>query len=107
MRLYDRNTSTKESASAIVHSFNFQDKINFTSIIDELELKLPRRTQVGIVDNEGDVVYYIANIIEWTKTKLKDNVQNINEDPNMQELVDLGYQIHSGLKFGTHYRVYN
>ena len=24
-----------------------------------------------------------------------------------QELVDLGYQIHSGLKFGTHYRVYN
>ena len=94
MRLYDRNTSTKESASAIVYSFNFQDKINFTSIIDELELKLPRRTQVGIVDNEGDVVYYIANIIEWTKTKLKDNVQNINEDPKMQELVDLGYQIH-------------
>ena len=29
------------------------------------------------------------------------------KDPNMQELVDLGYQIHSGLKFGTHYRVYN
>ena len=25
----------------------------------------------------------------------------------MKELVDLGYQIHSGLKFGTHYRVYN
>ena len=107
LRLYDRNTSTKESASAIVYCFNFQDKINFTSVIDELELKLPRRTQIGIVDNEGDVVYYIASTIEWSKTKLKDNVQNINEDPKMQELVDLGYQIHSGLKFGTHYRVYN
>ena len=82
-----------------VHLIKLQESLD--------ELKLPRRTQVGIVDNEGDVVYYIANIIEWTKTKLKDNVQNINEDPKMQELVDLGYQIHSGLKFGTHYRVYD
>ena len=107
LRLYDRNTSTKKSASAIVYSFNFQDKINFTSVIEELELKLPRRTQIGIVDNEGDVVYYIANLIDWPRTKLKDKLQNINEDPNMRELVELGYQIHSGLKFGTHYRVYN
>ena len=65
------------------------------------------RVPEGIVDNEGDVVYYIANLVKWPKTKLKDNLVNINDDPKMKELVDLGYQIHSGLKFGTHYRVYN
>ena len=107
LRLYDRNISTKGAASAIVYTYNFQDKIDFNKVIRELEENFERRTQIGIVDNEGDVVYYIANLVRWPKTKLKDNVENINEDPKMKELVDLGYQIHSGLKFGTHYRVYN
>ena len=107
LRLYDRNTSTKTAASAVVHSYYFHDSIDFTKVIKELETGLERRTQIGIVDNEGDVVYYIANLVEWPKTKLKDDLVNINEDPKMKMLVDLGYQIHSGLKFGTHYRVYN
>ena len=107
LRLYDRNTSTKSAASAIVYSYNFQDNIDFSKVIKELKAGFERRTQIGIVDNEGDVVYYIANLIEWPKTKLKENLVNINDDPKMKELVDLGYQIHSGLKFGTHYRVYN
>jgi len=107
LRLYDRNTSTKTAASAVVHSYYFHDSIDFTKVIKELENGLERRTQIGIVDNEGDVVYYIANLVEWPKTKLKDNFVNINKDPKMKMLVDLGYQIHSGLKFGTHYRVYN
>ena len=107
LRLYDRNISTKAAASAIVHSYYFHDSINFTRVIKELETGLDRRAQIGIVDNEGDVVYYIANLVKWPKTKLKDNLVNINDDPKMKELVDLGYQIHSGLKFGTHYRVYN
>tara|TARA_B100001250_G_C19772458_1_gene777839 strand:- start:49 stop:759 length:711 start_codon:yes stop_codon:yes gene_type:complete len=107
LRLYDRNTSTKAAASAVVHSYYFHDSIDFTKVIKELENGLERRTQIGIVDNEGDVVYYIANLVEWPKTKLKDNFVNINKDPKMKMLVDLGYQIHSGLKFGTHYRVYN
>lgn len=107
LRLYDRNTSTKTAASAVVHSYYFHDSIDFTKVIKELENGLERRTQIGIVDNEGDVVYYIANLVEWPKTKLKDDHVNINKDPKMKMLVDLGYQIHSGLKFGTHYRVYN
>ncbi|MFL2939406.1 MAG: hypothetical protein ACJZ37_00575 [Candidatus Poseidoniales archaeon] len=107
LRLYDRNTSTKTAASAVVHSYYFHDSIDFTKVIKELETGLERRTQIGIVDNEGDVVYYIANLVEWPKTKLKDDLVNINKDPKMKMLVDLGYQIHSGLKFGTHYRVYN
>ena len=107
LRLYDRNTSTKAAASAVVHSYYFHDSIDFTKVIKELENGLERRTQIGIVDNEGDVVYYIANLVEWPKTKLKDDLVNINKDPKMKMLVDLGYQIHSGLKFGTHYRVYN
>lgn len=107
LRLYDRNTSTKTAASAVVHSYYFHDSIDFTKVIKELETGLERRTQIGIVDNEGDVVYYIANLVEWPKTKLKDDHVNINKDPKMKMLVDLGYQIHSGLKFGTHYRVYN
>lgn len=107
LRLYDRNISTKTAASAIVHSYYFQESINFTKVIKELGTELDRRAQIGIVDNEGDVVYYIANLVNWPKTKLKDNIVNINDDPKMKELVDLGYQIHSGLKFGTHYRVYN
>ena len=107
LRLYDRNTSTKTAASAVVHSYYFHDSIDFTKVIKELETGLERRTQIGVVDNEGDVVYYIANLVEWPKTKLKDDLVNINKDPKMKMLVDLGYQIHSGLKFGTHYRVYN
>ena len=107
LRLYDRNTSTKAAASAVVYSYYFHDSIDFTKVIKELENGLERRTQIGIVDNEGDVVYYIANLVEWPKTKLKDDHVNINKDPKMKMLVDLGYQIHSGLKFGTHYRVYN
>ncbi|MDG1545466.1 MAG: hypothetical protein P8R32_04380, partial [Candidatus Poseidoniia archaeon] len=59
------------------------------------------------MDNEGDVVYYIADLINWPKTKLKEGLENINNDSKMKELIDKGYQIHSGLKFGTHYRVYN
>ena len=107
LRLYDRNTSTKAAASAVVHSYYFHDSIDFTKVIKELETGLERRTQIGIVDNEGDVVYYIANLVDWPKTKLKDDLVNINKDPKMKMLVDLGYQIHSGLKFGTHYRVYD
>ena len=107
LRLYDRNTSTKASASAIVFTYDFQENINFSKVINELKAGIERRTQIGIVDNEGDVVYYIANLVEWPKTKLKNSVENINEDPKMKELVDLGYQVQSGLKFGTHYRVYN
>ena len=107
LRLYDRNTSTKASASAIVFIYDFQENINFSKVINELKAGIERRAQVGIVDNEGDVVYYIANLVEWPKTKLKNSVENVNEDPKMKELVDLGYQVQSGLKFGTHYRVYN
>ena len=107
LRLYDRNTSTKASASAIVFIYDYQENINFSKVINELKAGIERRAQVGIVDNEGDVVYYIANLVEWPKTKLKNSVENINEDPKMKELVDLGYQVQSGLKFGTHYRVYN
>ena len=107
LRLYDRNTSTKNAASAIVYSYNFQNNIDFTKVIKELEKNLDRRTQIGIVDSEGDVVYYIANLIQWPETKLKEGIENSNNDPKMKELIDKGYQINSGLKFGTHYRVYN
>ena len=107
LRLYDRNTSSKAAASAIVYSYDFKDKIDFSKVIEDLEAGFQRRTQIGIVDVEGDVVYYIANLIEWPKTKLKDGQKNINKDPKMKELVDLGYQIRSGLKFGTHYRLYD
>ena len=107
LRLYDRNTSTKSAASAIVYSYNFQNNIDFTKVIKELETNIDRRTQIGIVDNEGDVVYYIADLIQWPETKLKKGKENSNNDPKMKELVDKGYQVNSGLKFGTHYRVYN
>mgnify|MGYP006221025563 FL=1 len=63
LRLYDRNTSTKSAASAIVYSYYFQDNIDFNKVIRELEAGFERRTQIGIVDSEGDVVYYIANLI--------------------------------------------
>ena len=107
LRLYDRNTSTKSAASAIVYSYNFQNNIDFTKVIKELETNIDRRTQIGIVDNEGDVVYYIADLIQWPETKLKEGKENSNNDRKMKELVDKGYQVNSGLKFGTHYRVYN
>ena len=107
LRLYDRNTSTKSAASAIVYSYNFQNNIDFTKVIEELETSIDRRTQIAIIDNEGDVVYYIADLIQWPETKLKEGRENTNDDPKMKELVDKGYQVNSGLKFGTHYRVYN
>ncbi len=107
LRLYDRNTSTKSAASAIVYSYNFQNNIDFTKVIEELETNIDRRTQIAIIDNEGDVVYYIADLIQWPETKLKEGRENSNNDPKMKELVDKGYQVNSGLKFGTHYRVYN
>ncbi|MEC7713228.1 MAG: hypothetical protein VYE32_04395 [Candidatus Thermoplasmatota archaeon] len=107
LRLYDRNTSTKSAASAIVYSYNFQNNIDFTKVIEELETNIDRRTQIAIIDNEGDVVYYIADLIQWPETKLKEGRENTNDDPKMKELVDKGYQVNSGLKFGTHYRVYN
>ena len=107
LRLYDRNTSTKSAASAIVYSYNFQNNIDFTKVIEELETSIDRRTQIAIIDNEGDVVYYIADLIQWPETKLKKGKENSNNDPKMKELVDKGYQVNSGLKFGTHYRVYN
>lgn len=107
LRLYDRKTSTKNAPSAIVYSHYFQDNIDFSKVIEELETGLERRTQIGIVDNEGDVVYYISDLIKWPQTKLKEAMTNTNKDPKMKELVEKGYQINSGLKFGTHYRVYN
>jgi len=107
LRLYDRNTSTKNAASAIVYSYNFHYSINFSKVIEDLETNSERRTQIGIVDNEGDVVYYIADLIKWPETRLKDGIINSNNDPKMKELIEKGYQVNSGLKFGTHYRVYN
>ena len=103
LRLYDRNTSTNNAASAIVYSYNFQNNIDFTKVIEELETNLNRRAQVGIVDSEGDVVYYIADLIQWPETKLKEGISNTNKDPKMKELINKGYQVNSGLKFGTHY----
>tara|TARA_B100000586_G_C20006241_1_gene382640 strand:+ start:332 stop:901 length:570 start_codon:yes stop_codon:yes gene_type:complete len=107
LRLYDRNTSTKGAASAIVFSYYFENNINFEQVISEIKKNLDRRTQIGIVDNEGDVVYYIADLIEWPGTKMKEGFTNKNNDPKMKLLVDKGYLINSGLKFGTHYRIYN
>ena len=45
--------------------------------------------------------------MEWTETKIKEGNENVIEDPEIKELIDKGYQVNSGLKFGTHYRVYN
>ena len=50
LRLYDRNTSTKASASAIVFTYDFQENINFSKVINELKAGIKRRTQI-VVEN--------------------------------------------------------
>ena len=75
--------------------------------ITEIEKDLERRVQVSIVDSDNDAVYYVAKFVTWPETKLKDNEKSSVKDVSMGELIDKGYQINSGLKFGTHYRVYN
>ena len=107
LRLFDRKTETKRQASAIVLPKNFDDKIDFTNIFIELEKGLDRRVQIGIIDSDKDVVYYVIKNTEWPNTKIKENQESTITDANVKELLDKGYQINSGLKFGTHYRVYN
>jgi len=107
LRLYDRQTSPRGPASAIILIKRFEDIIDFTDIINEINRDLERRVQVSIVDSDNDVVYYVAKFVTWPKTKLKDDEKSSIGDPIMKELIEKGYQINSGLKFGTHYRVYN
>ena len=107
LRVFDRKTETKGQASAIVLPKNFDDKIDFTNIFIELEKGLDRRVQIGIIDSDKDVVYYVIKNTEWPNTKIKENQESTITDANVKELLDKGYQINSGLKFGTHYRVYN
>ncbi|MAP84128.1 MAG: hypothetical protein CMF83_00115 [Candidatus Marinimicrobia bacterium] len=107
LRLYDRQTSAKGPASAIVLIKKFENVIDFSDIIAEIEKDLERRVQVSIVDSDNDAVYYVAKFVTWPKTKLKENEKSSVEDVSMKELIDKGYQLNSGLKFGTHYRVYN
>ncbi len=107
LRVFDRKTETKGQASAIVLPKNFDDKIDFTNIFTELDKGLDRRVQIGIIDSDKDVVYYVIKNTEWPNTKIKENQESTITDANVKELLDKGYQINSGLKFGTHYRVYN
>lgn len=107
LRLYDRNTPTKGQSSAIILAKNFKNEIDFNDIFDELDKGLERRIQIAIIDIEEDVVYYVTKIVEWPNTKLKEDGKIIIKDPEVKELIDKGYQINSGLKFGTHYRVYD
>ena len=107
LRVFDRKTETKGQASAIVLPKNFDDKIDFTNIFTELKKGLDRRVQIGIIDSDKDVVYYVIKNTEWPNTKIKENQESTITDANVKELLDKGYQINSGLKFGTHYRVYN
>mgnify|MGYP001252978384 FL=1 len=107
MRLYDRDVSTKGQSSAIILTKRFKDEIDFSDIFTELNKNLERRVQISIVDSENDAVYYVVKSITWPETKLKENEKTITDDEDMRELIDKGYQINSGLKFGTHYRVYN
>ena len=107
LRVYDRKTETKGQASAIVLPKNFDEQIDFTNIFEELEKGLERRVQIGIIDSDKDVVYYVIKSMEWPETKLKEGQKSTITDNEVQELLEKGYQINSGLKFGTHYRVYN
>ena len=107
LRLYDRNASSKGQSSAIILSKGFEDNIDFSDIYVELDKNLERRVQISIVDSENDAVYYVVKSVNWPETKLKENAKTITDDEDMRELMDKGYQINSGLKFGTHYRVYN
>ena len=107
LRLYDRQIPVKGPASAIILIKKFENIIDFTDIIKELGKDLERRVQISIIDSENSAVYYVAKFVSWPQTKLKDDAQSSVDDVNMKELIDKGYQINSGLKFGTHYRVYN
>ena len=107
LRLFDRLTPTKGQSSAIVISKNYKEEIDFSDIFNELDKGLDRRVQIGIIDSEKDVVYYVTKIMEWPKTKRKVGNKNAIEDYEIKELTEKGYQVNSGLKFGTHYRVYN
>ena len=107
LRVYDRKTETKGQASAIVLPKKFDDEIDFTNIFRELKKGLDRRVQIGIIDSDKDVVYYVIKNIEWPNTKMKEGQNSTIDDEEITELLDKGYQINSGLKFGTHYRVCN
>ena len=107
LRLFDRLTSTKGQSSAIVISKNYKEEIDFKDIFNELDKGLKRRVQIGIIDSEKDVVYYVTRIMEWPETKRKEGYEGVIDEPEIKELIEKGYQVNSGLKFGTHYRVYN
>jgi tRNA splicing endonuclease len=107
LRLYDRKISSKGQSSAVILAKNFKYEIDFNDIFAELDRGLERRIQIAIIDIEEDVVYYVTRIVEWPETKLKKDGNIIINDPEVKELIDKGYQINSGLKFGTHYRIYN
>jgi tRNA splicing endonuclease len=107
LRLFDRLTPTKGQSSAIVISKNYKEEIDFSDIFNELDKGLDRRVQIGIIDSEKDVVYYVTKIMEWPKTKRNVGNKSTIEDSEIKELTEKGYQVNSGLKFGTHYRVYN
>ena len=105
--MYDRQTKTKGQASAIVLPKTFNEQIDFTNIFEELAKGLERRVQIGIIDSDKDVVYYVIKNIQWPNTKLKEGQESTISDREVKELIEKGYQINSGLKFGTHYRVYD
>lgn len=107
LRVYDRGTDAKGQASALVLPKEHNKVIDFSDIFSDLDRKLDRRTQIGIIDAENDVVYYVIESIRWPKTKLKDGAKQAINDESVKELIDKGYQVNSGLKFGTHYRVYD
>jgi tRNA splicing endonuclease len=107
LRLFDRLTSTKGQSSAILISKNYKEEIDFRDIFNELDKGLERRVQIGIIDSEKDVVYYVTRIMEWPETKRKEGYGDVIDEPEVKELIEKGYQVNSGLKFGTHYRVYN
>jgi tRNA splicing endonuclease len=107
LRLFDRLTPTKGLSSAIVISKNYKKEIDFRDIFNELDKGLERRVQIGIIDSEKDVVYYVTRIMKWPETKRKEGYGSVIDEPEVKELIEKGYQVNSGLKFGTHYRVYN
>jgi len=107
LRVYDRGTDVKGQASALVMPKAYNKIIDFNDIFTDIDRELERRTQIGIIDAENDVVYYVIDKIEWPETKLKDGVKQTINDESVKELIDKGYQVNSGLKFGTHYRVYD
>ena len=97
----------KGPASAIVLIKEFNKKIDFSDINEQLETNIPRRIQIAIVDADDDVVYYVAENVIWPETKMKEGQKSTIKDKDISELTNKGYQVNSGLKFGTHYRVYN